>query len=61
MLIGGRSGWVMGEVLERSVELSGSGWSPEVNEEVGRVESVSNINDAGVGGRKRMGKHFPQT
>ena len=49
---------MMGEVLGRSVELSGSGWSPEVNEEVGRLESVSNINNAGVGGGREWENIF---
>ena len=41
------------EVLERSVELSGAGRSPEVNEEAGRAESMSITGDAGVRGRER--------
>ena len=43
--------------------LGGAGKSPEVNEEVGRAESMSIIDDEGVGAceRKRTGKHSPQT
>ena len=42
-----------GEVLGRSIELGGTGRSPEVNEEVGRAKSVSTIDDARVGGREQ--------
>ena len=41
------------EVLERFVELGGAGRSLEVNEEVGRAESVFTTGDAGLGGRER--------
>ena len=58
MLVGGRSSWVMGEVLRRFVELGGVGKSLEVNEEVGKVEFVSITGDAGVGHGEENEKTF---
>ena len=58
MLIGGRSSWVMGEVLRRFVELGGVGKSLEVNEKAGKVQFVSITGDTRVGCGEENEKTF---
>ena len=52
-LVDRRLGWVMGKYSGGPLSPGSAGRSSEVNEEAGRVESVSITGDGRVGGRER--------